>query len=83
MSTTERKLSALPEDLRTHIRSSVAVASVCQAVEELIYNAIDAKANTIAVRLDLSKFKVQVGSVTFMFHCFINYFIIIIFTFLN
>lgn len=53
-------IRVLPEDVRCHLRSGVAVTSVAQCVEELLLNSADAQATCIAVRVDLETFKVQV-----------------------
>lgn len=50
----------LGEALRSSLLSGVAVTSLVQCVEELVYNSIDAGSSCIAVRLDISKYKVQV-----------------------
>lgn len=50
----------LPADVRACIRTGVALTSFAQAVEELVLNSIDAGASSIAVRVDLSCFKIQV-----------------------
>ena len=50
----------LQEDVKSSIRTGVALTCIAQAVEELVLNAIDAGATSIAVRLDLSCHKVQV-----------------------
>lgn len=54
------KIQALPAQVRSLIRTGVALTSLAQAVEELVLNAIDAKATSIAVRIDLPCFKIQV-----------------------
>ncbi|XP_014668605.1 PREDICTED: uncharacterized protein LOC106809883, partial [Priapulus caudatus] len=43
-----------------HLRSGLRITTTCQCIEELVSNAIDAKATCIAVRVDLDTFKLQV-----------------------
>ena len=50
----------LPVDIRSRLRSEVAICSLSQCVEELILNAVDAKATCIAVRIDTTLCKIQV-----------------------
>ena len=50
----------LPVDIRSRLRSGVAISSLSQCAEELILNAVDAKATCIAVRIDTSLCKIQV-----------------------
>uniref|UniRef100_A0A8C3LT92 MutL homolog 3 n=1 Tax=Chrysolophus pictus TaxID=9089 RepID=A0A8C3LT92_CHRPC len=50
----------LAEDVQARLRSGVAVTSLGQCVEELVFNSIDAKATCVAVRVDLEAFKIQV-----------------------
>lgn len=59
-SSSNRRVARLPVQLQNHIRSGVTISSVPQCVEELIYNALDSEASCVAVRLDMSLFKVQV-----------------------
>ena len=47
--------------MRCRLRSGVALTSVAHCVGELVENSIDADAKCIAVRIDLTKFKIQVG----------------------
>lgn len=54
-------LSLLDERVRSKLRSGVAITSVAQCVGELVENAIDAEAKCIAVRADISKYKIQVN----------------------
>lgn len=55
-------LSLLDEKVRSRLRSGVAIPSMPQCVGELVENAIDASAKCIAVRVDVSKYKIQVAS---------------------
>ena len=57
---TGMSVKPLGEALRSSLLSGVAVTSLVQCVEELVYNSIDAGSSCIAVRLDISKYKVQV-----------------------
>lgn len=53
-------LCILEEKVRCKLRSGVAITSVAQCVGELVENSIDAGAKCIAVRVDFSKYKIQV-----------------------
>ena len=50
----------LPQELRCRLRSEVTITHVTQCVEEMVMNSLDAGANCIAVRIDLSCLKIQV-----------------------
>ncbi|KAI8784610.1 DNA mismatch repair protein Mlh3 [Biomphalaria glabrata] len=50
----------LSDDVKSLLRTGVALTSCAQAIEELVLNAVDAGASTIAVRVDLECFKIQV-----------------------
>ncbi|XP_062588687.1 DNA mismatch repair protein Mlh3-like [Saccostrea cucullata] len=56
----KRTLQPLTPDLRSLLRTGVALTSMVQCVEELVLNSIDAGATCIAVRVDMSRFKIQV-----------------------
>lgn len=51
----------LQEDVRSHLRSGVAVTNLTQCVEELVLNSLDAGASTVTVRVDIPNFKIQVS----------------------
>ena len=55
-----KQILALPEDVKATIRTGVALTSFAQAVEEMVLNSIDAGATSVAVRVDLPYFKIQV-----------------------
>lgn len=50
----------LSEELRARLRTGVAIPSLAQCVGELVDNALDAGAKCIAVRVDVSKYRIQV-----------------------
>ncbi|XP_005101880.1 uncharacterized protein LOC101854340 [Aplysia californica] len=50
----------LPNEVKACLRTGVALTSLAQAVEELVLNSVDAGATSVAVRIDLSCFKIQV-----------------------
>ncbi|XP_054827362.1 DNA mismatch repair protein Mlh3 [Eublepharis macularius] len=53
-------IKCLTEKVQTSLRSGVAISSLGQCVEELVFNSIDAKATCVAIRVDLETFKIQV-----------------------
>ena len=53
-------LKLLDSSVRSRLRSGVAVTSMVQCVEELVENSVDAGATCIAVRVDVSRYKIQV-----------------------
>lgn len=57
-------LAALEMSVRSKLRSGVAITSLAQCVIELVDNSIDAGGSCVAVRVDLSKFKLQVSIAT-------------------
>ena len=72
-------LCFLEEGVRTRLRSGVAITSMAQCVEELVENCIDAGGTCIAVRVDLSRYRIQVGIHMLLLvifhgnmHCLIN-----------
>ncbi|XP_063428250.1 DNA mismatch repair protein Mlh3-like [Mytilus trossulus] len=54
------RITSLPADVRSLLRTGVAITNVAQCVEELVVNALDAGATCVAVRVDLPCFKIQV-----------------------
>ncbi|XP_060802240.1 DNA mismatch repair protein Mlh3 [Amyelois transitella] len=53
-------LKKLPLDLQCLISSSLHINNFKGVVEELVYNSLDAKATSIAVRIDIAENKIQV-----------------------
>ena len=51
----------LQEEVRSHLRSGVAITNLTQCVEELVLNSLDAEASCITVRIDIPNFKIQVS----------------------
>uniref|UniRef100_A0A6P7FAD4 Uncharacterized protein LOC114326397 isoform X1 n=1 Tax=Diabrotica virgifera virgifera TaxID=50390 RepID=A0A6P7FAD4_DIAVI len=54
------ELRKLDADVITKVRSSSSINTVCQSVLELVLNSLDAKAKSIAVRLNLVTLRIQV-----------------------
>ena len=54
-------IRTLQEEVRSHLRSGVAITNLTQCVEELVLNSLDAKASCISVRIDIPNFKIQVS----------------------
>ena len=55
-----QKIEVLGTEIRSFLRSGVALSSFTQCIEELVYNAIDAKATCIAIRVDFDLYKMEV-----------------------
>lgn len=55
-------LRLLEPSVRARLRSGVAISSISQCVQELVENSIDAGASCVAVHIDVSRFKIQVGN---------------------
>ena len=53
-------LHRLNEEIRAKIRSGTMINNVCGCVRELVYNSLDAGATQVTVKLDISKYFVQV-----------------------
>ena len=51
----------LQEEVRSRLRSGVAITNLTQCVEELVLNSLDAGASSVTVRLDVPNFKIQVS----------------------
>ena len=53
-------LQVLSAELQSSIRSGVTVPTLCQCVEELVLNSLDAEATCIAVRVNVCEGFIQV-----------------------
>ena len=53
-------LKPLAPEVRACLRSSIAITSMVQCVDELVLNSLDAASTCIAVRLDLTCGRIQV-----------------------
>ena len=51
----------LQEEVRSHLRSGVAITNLTQCVEELVLNSLDAGASNITLRVDIPNLKIQVS----------------------
>ena len=54
-------IRTLQEEVRSHLRSGIAITNLTQCVEELVLNSLDAEASCITVRIDIPNFKIQVS----------------------
>ena len=57
----QRTIRPLQEDLRSNLRSGVAITTLTHCVEELVLNSLDADSSSITVRIDVPNFKIQVS----------------------
>lgn len=55
-----RRQKNLSTSCQLELKSSVDISTFTQCIEELVLNAIDAKSNCVSVRVDLSKYFMQV-----------------------
>lgn len=53
-------ISQLTPEVKSLLRTGVAITSVTQCIEEMVLNSIDSGASCIAVRVDMSCYKFQV-----------------------
>ena len=51
----------LLEEVRSYLRSGIAITNLTQCVEELVLNSLDAGASSVTVRIDIPNFKIQVS----------------------
>ena len=54
------KIAALSSELAAHLRNSLVLLRPSHCVEELVYNSIDAGANSVAVRVDLTPSNIRI-----------------------
>lgn len=54
------KIVPLSDEVKQSIRSGVAITAVPQCVEELVLNSVDAGCSCVAVRVDLTSWRIQV-----------------------
>lgn len=50
----------LDDRCQSHIKSEVTITSVVQCIEELVLNSLDSQPKCISIRLDASKYNIQV-----------------------
>lgn len=61
MTSNQKKLlKPLPAEIRSVVRSGIAITSISQCVEELVFNSIDAGARTVQVGVNPELFNVRV-----------------------
>ncbi|XP_029396994.1 DNA mismatch repair protein Mlh3 isoform X2 [Mus pahari] len=53
-------IRCLSDDIKTKLRSGLAISSLGQCVEELTLNSVDAEATCVAIRVNMETFQVQV-----------------------
>ncbi|KAG8232649.1 hypothetical protein J437_LFUL012609, partial [Ladona fulva] len=53
-------ISKLPEEVRSAVRNGTTIVSTAQCVAELVYNSLDADADSIIIHLDMPQYKLQV-----------------------
>lgn len=51
----------LLEEVRSYLRSGIAITNLTQCAEELVLNSLDAGASSVTVRIDMPNFKIQVS----------------------
>ncbi|XP_067031022.1 DNA mismatch repair protein Mlh3-like isoform X2 [Acropora muricata] len=57
----QRTIRPLQEDVRSNLRSGVAITNLTHCVEELVLNSLDADSTSITVRIDVPNYKIQVS----------------------
>lgn len=57
----QRTIRPLQEDVRSNLRSGVAITNLTHCVEELVLNSLDADSTSITVRIDIPNYKIQVS----------------------